>query len=147
MDDLKKKLKGSPSRDIFKHLHKQYMPKQCYGTDLDFVLIAKYPNRIVAFVDYKGLYDTITFSETIAYNILKDIAPVYIIQSNNPEEGPFTIYQYLNGDPAPEPPKVKLELINTFLRWADLKDWESRIRIFKLKKAGEENTGYEKIWR
>ena len=72
MDDKTKILKGSPSRDSFKQLHKSHCPQSYYACDLDFILVAKYPFRIIAFIDYKKHSDKITFSEVIAYNELKN---------------------------------------------------------------------------
>lgn len=130
MDKDKENLKGSPSRDLFKQLHKRMMPRSFYACDLDFVLISKYPNRIVAFIDYKTTKDYPRFSEVVAYNELIKQAPLFIIQSKKDdiETGPFHVFQYLGGDPAPEPPEVDINLVLSCLSWKELAIWEKEIR-------------------
>lgn len=66
MDKDKQDLKGSPTRDTFKRCHKD-LCKQFYACDLDFVLVAKFPYRIISFLDYKKLRENITFSEVITF--------------------------------------------------------------------------------
>lgn len=127
MDEAKQNLTGSPSRDTFKRRHKD-LCKQFYACDLDFVLIAKEPYRIISFLDYKKLRENITFSEVIAYNILKQIAPVYIVRGKDPEKGPFVVWEFKNGDPKPDPPTVELELIKQCETWAVLEIWEMELR-------------------
>ncbi len=124
----KENLIGSPSRDIFKSKHKKLLSKKFYACDLDFILVAKCPFHIVAFLDYKKGREPITFSEVIAYNILKQIAPVFIIRGGKPETGPFKIFKYNNGNPSPEPPIVDLVLIRHCESWTDFGDWEQELR-------------------
>lgn len=130
MDKDKENLKGSPSRDLFKQLHKRMMPRSFYACDLDFVLIAKYPNRIVAFLDYKNKSDSVSFSEVVAYNELIKQAPLFIIicKKDDIEKGPFHVFQYLGGDPKPEPPEVNMNLILNCFSWTELAIWEKEIR-------------------
>jgi hypothetical protein len=94
------------------------------------VLVAKSPFRIVAFLDYKRLYDRVTYSEVIAYNILNDseIAPIYIVRSRQPVDGPFLISRYEWGDPVPNPPTWEETPLRQCGTWADLADWECEIR-------------------
>ncbi len=129
MDDKEKeRLKGSPSRDTFKQKHKVVLNNKFYACDLDFVLVAKYPFRIVAFLDYKRGREGITFSEVVAYNVLLQIAPIYIIRGNDPETGPFQIYKYNWSDPVPEPPNVELIPIRQCEGWPELGNWERELR-------------------
>ena len=130
MDKDKENLKGSPSRDLFKQLHKKMMPRSFYACDLDFVLVSKYPNRIVAFIDYKTKNDPVRFSEVVAYNELIKQAPLFIIISKKDEieSGPFHIFQYFGGNPKPEPPEVEMNLVLNCLSWKELSIWESEIR-------------------
>ena len=93
MNEKKFNLKGSPSRDEFKYQHKRKLPSNFYATDLDLVLVEK-DEGIVAFLDYKKPKDLLTYTETLAYNELIAIAPIYIIVSNNPEHGPFKVISY-----------------------------------------------------
>lgn len=127
MNDDKRNLQGSDRRDIFKRVHKT-LSRRFYACDLDFVWAEKSPPGIVAFVDYKHPSDGVTFSEVLVYNTLLKIAPVYIIESPNPELGPFKVLSYLGGDWRPEPPMVHTELARTCPTWAALEQFEQEIR-------------------
>ena len=90
MDKWTKALRGSPTRDRFKLLHKQMMPSHCYAFDCDLVLVEKYPFAfIVALLDFKIKgFDSITFAEAIGYKRALDAPPpyhypVYIIEGND----------------------------------------------------------------
>lgn len=128
MDDSKKNLKGSPSRDAFKHWHKT-LSSNLYGCDLDFILINKYPEpKIIAAIDYKDLGDSgISFSECIAYNDLKNHYPIYIVYTREPFEQ-FAIWQYLSGNPYPDPPQVKLKHVCNLTSKNEYEKWEFSIR-------------------
>jgi hypothetical protein len=129
MDEWKKGLKGSPSRDIFKAEHKKRAPKSFYACDLDFVLVAKFPSaHIVAILDYKKPRDNVSFSEVIAYNELSKHIPLYIIRGNDPKRGPFIIERYDSGDHRPEPPIVNTTPIRQCESWQDLAEWEKTLR-------------------
>ena len=127
MDDSKRALKGSPSRDLFKQAHKN-LSKQFYSCDIDFVWVGKYPPRIIAFLDFKLPRDRVTFSEVLAYNDLLRIAPVYIVESPDPTTGPFKVYSYSGGDFRPNPPDVELEHIETCPDWLSFGKWERKVR-------------------
>lgn len=129
MDKDKQDLIGSPSRDMFKHLHKK-LSKGFYGCDLDFRLIAKYPREgIVAHLDVKLPNDIITYAEVIGYNEdLKQGIPIYIVRMEDPINGPFKIYQYLNGNPRPDPPDVELRFICQCEDWEAYAIWEQKVR-------------------
>jgi hypothetical protein len=124
----KEALRGSPSRDAFKHAHKVRLASSFYACDLDFIFVAKFPYRIVAFLDYKRMSDGATFSEVIAWNDLMALRPVFIIRSDNPELGPFSIYRFMGGDPAPEPPICDFQSIRQCETWEDLGEWEQELR-------------------
>lgn len=128
MNEGLKNLIGSPSRDTFKQLHKRNCPNSFYACDLDFILVAKYPFRLVAFIDYKKLFDKVTFAEAIAYNELKLVKPVYIIRSRVPESGPFFITRYEYGNPKPDPPDIKVSPVKECKDWQELSDWEDSLR-------------------
>jgi len=128
LDEAKQNLKGSPSRDTFKFMHKK-LSRRLYGCDLDYICVDKYPYRIVCFYDYKSQYEAITFSEVIAFNVLKDLVPVFIVRSRNPETGPFVIFKYEGGDPSPEPPTYSLTLLRQCETWVDFQQWEEQIRL------------------
>jgi len=127
MDKHKQELIGSPSRDLFKYLHKKLSPR-LYATDLDFVLIGRAPYRIIGFVDVKKTDEPLTFAEVVGYNRLKEIAPVYIYYTKDVENGPFEIYQYQEGDPAPEPPRYSQKRVAFCKTWDDLENWELKLR-------------------
>lgn len=128
-DKEKERLKGSPSRDIFKQKHKENMPGLYYACDIDLALVSKYPASIKAILDYKKFTDKITFSEVIAYNDLMNHYPIFIIKSQTPENGPFYIYQYNGGNWHPEPPEVDITEIRRCINWDELSEWENTVRI------------------
>ena len=131
MDDSKKNLTGSPLRDTFKQLHKANCERSFYACDLDFILVRKVPEGILAFIDYKRINELITFSEVLAYNGLVLVAPLYIIRSITPEKGPFTIDRYLSGDWRPEPPIALVKRMVILKDWAALNLWEGTLRTEK----------------
>lgn len=126
-------LMGSPTRDMFKYLHKDKMGRGFYATDLDLALIGK-PDGIaygiIGFIDWKAEGDDLTFSEVIAYNILKLVAPIFIVWGKTPEAGPFRILQYQKGiiNPYPRPPTVHWTPRDICKDWAELKRWEIKLR-------------------
>jgi len=128
MDKKKQDLKGSPKRDIFKHLHKRLDPR-FYATDADFCLVSKYPPGTVAYLDYKGSGDGVTFAEAIQYNkwVLEG-TPVYIIEGRRPETGPFTVKRYLWANWRPDPPDVIYGKAIVAENWAALGNWERELR-------------------
>ena len=132
VDDATQNLEGSPSRDRFKLLHKKKCASSSYACDLDFILVGKSPYRIVAFLDYKLSKDKVTFSEIIAYNILKKIATVYIIRSLKPDNGPFLITRFDGGDPSPNPPVANCSFVKECATWEDFNKWEQDIRRMSL---------------
>ena len=127
MDDAKRQLKGSERRDIFKQKHKE-LNSRFYATDADFCLISKEPPGTVAYLDYKGPGDRVTFTEAIQYNEWMKQAPVYIIEGDNPKTGPFRIRRYLGADWKPEPPKVNYQDEMIAKDWQELGEWESELR-------------------
>jgi len=129
VDDDTKKLEGSPSRDRFKLNHKLLLGKDNWGHDLDFVLVDKYPcYRIVAFLDYKKPRDGVSFSEAIGYNILRQVAPLFIVYGENVESGPFSVYRFESADPKPNPPRVTKTMICKCESWEALGVWEEELR-------------------
>ena len=142
MDKRKLDLKGSPSRDEFKYQHKRKLPSNFYATDLDLALVET-DEGIVAFLDYKNPRDLLTFTETLAYNQLIEIAPVYIIVSEDLEHGPFEVIYY---DEMPPKDYTMEDLRREFLvirleDWGEFKEWEEYIRgrIAKKKELTKNN--------
>ena len=43
-------------------------------------------------------------------------------------DGPFDVFRYLEGDPAPDPPTVRLELVRTCQDWAEFARFEAELR-------------------
>lgn len=127
LDKRKQYLKGSPSRDSFKYQHKK-LSRKLYACDLDFILVAKFPYRIIAFIDYKQGTEPLTFSEVIAFNQLKTIALVFIIRGKEAESGPFQIFKFEGGNPTPNPPTYDLTAIRQCETWQDLEEWEKQLR-------------------
>ena len=138
MDFGKRDLKGSPSRDAFKHWHKQQMSQSFYATDIDLVLVKKWPGSsdrhfIVAIIDYKQEYDCVSFTEAVFYNAcIKMEIPVYIVisdyDSNIDSFGPFEIQRYIWCDPDPDPPYCELIKIVKNGTEKDFWEWEFNLR-------------------
>jgi len=127
MDERKRKLKGSEKRDIFKQKHKE-LDKQFYATDADFCLVSKNPPGTVAYLDYKGSGEGVTFAEAIQYNEWMKHAPVYIVEGSNPETGPFVVRRYLGANWKPDPPVVDYGAEVLASDWAALGEWERALR-------------------
>lgn len=135
MDECKRKLKGSEKRDIFKWAHKQ-LGNGLYATDADLCLISKYPPGTVAYLDFKGSGEGITFAEVIQYNQWMQQAPVFIIEGRDPEHGPFAVKRYLGGDWQPHPPTVNLEHELDADDWQEFGQWERRLRAEYRQRGG-----------
>lgn len=142
MEAFTKQQKGSPSRDHFKWLHKQLLPKDAWAINSDLELVAKYPRPfIVARLDFKVKGDFISFAEAISYKQLIDLpfphtVPVYIIETERnfknddepTENHRFTVQHLLDCDYRPNPPTTKVETVAANLTWDGLKEWEMNLR-------------------
>lgn len=128
MNDDLKHLKGSDRRDTFKQMHKLRLGTGHWGSDLDFMIVDKYPPGIVAFFDYKEPGKSITFAEMLAYNALLMLAPLFIIEGPDPERGPFVISQYKGGNWQPNPPIPELEFVERCPTWNELGKFEDRLK-------------------
>jgi len=127
VNDEKAKLKGSWSRDEFKHEHKRW-GKELYAADLDLVLASKAPPGPIAFLDYKSPTDEVTFAEVLIYEKCKVIAPVVIVTGLHPTLGPFKVWQYVHGDFRPFPPDVWGRHVLDCANYEQLIAWERRLR-------------------
>lgn len=130
-------LKGSPSRDKFKFLHKQKFPDSYWGSDCDFVIIEKWPEPfIVAILDFKKTGDSVTFSEAITYNHfvnLPEPIPVFIVEGtrfegDNTETHRFNVHRYIQANWKPRHVPTQMEKIADNLTWEQLRRWEGRLR-------------------
>lgn len=135
MDDSKRNLKGSEKRDVFKRCHKD-LRGDFYAMDVDLALISKKPPGIVAYLDYKASYDCISFSEAIQYNEWISIVPVYIVESDDPENGPFIIKRYLGADWKPNPPDVNWGEVVMLADWLEFEQWELDLRTEYRRRGG-----------
>jgi len=135
-DDRTRELIGAPSRDKFKRWHKEG-PKTFYGCDIDFLLVSKYPPGIVAILDYKPQMrgGALTFSEVLAYNDFKAHGyQVFIVVAPEPDDwcafqfARFDIYEYLNGDWRPDPPRIDLQKVGDNVDANEYWEWERRLR-------------------
>jgi len=118
-----KNLKGSEKRDIFKWAHKNKMGNaDFYAADADLCLItnSKKNPGVVAYLDYKDVTDDITYTERFLYDEWTASKPVFIVEAADPENGPFTIYQYKSGG-------GKKRLCN-LENWEAFMSWEAEIR-------------------
>jgi hypothetical protein len=136
MDEQKRNLQGSEKRDIFKRKHKECGGK-LYSTDVDFVWVEKSPPGIVAYVDYKGSGESVTFTEAIVYNQWIETTPVYIVKSKNPETGPFEVSAFEGADTKPDPPDTTLRHIITCADWQAFWEWETKLRELYRRKGGK----------
>lgn len=127
MDVNKQFLKGSEKRDIFKQRHKM-LDSGFYATDADLCLVSKFPPGIVAYLDYKGSGEPVTFTECITYNKWMREAPVYIVEGENPESGPFIVRWYLGGNWKPDPPNISYGEAVFLENWIAFGDWERELR-------------------
>lgn len=127
MDEAKRGLKGSEKRDQFKLAHKQ-LDRRFYATDADFCLVSKKPPGTVAYLDYKGSGEGVTFTEAIQYNEWMAHAPVYIVEGRNPTAGPFKIRRYLGANWRPDPPDVNYGDLVVANDWQEFGEWERRLR-------------------
>lgn len=138
MNKHTKAQRGSPSRDLFKWLHKQLLDRRFYAVDCDLELISKTPVPfIVARIDFKTASDGVTFAEAIAYNELVHRCgiPVYIIEAAangfaqaDASQHRFNIYRYKHGDWRPSPPVVDADLEMRAISWSELGRWEDQLR-------------------
>lgn len=131
MDGRTAALKGSPLRDLFKQLHKSELPRHMTGCDLDFVIVEKNPDCIVAFYDLKRTGEAVTFAEVIGYNALLRVAPLYLLFTAGPEAleaGRFEVQRYLGGNRGPNPPTVRTELHARLASWDEFCGWEQGLR-------------------
>lgn len=122
MNERIKNLKGSSKRDIFKWAHKNKMnDAPFYAADADLCLIMSKPKRgVVAYLDYKGSGEPITFTEQILYDEWVTAKPVYIVEGADPENGPFKIHLYKFGG--------ECEHVRTVSDWSEFTRWESEVR-------------------
>ena len=129
----KKDLKGSPSRDEFKYLHKS-LDRKLYACDFDFVLVEKCPAPgIVAVLDYKTPNDKIdVFTEAIAYGDLIRLGiPSYIVQGHA-ESGVFHIQEVVWTEH--KAPTVSVKSTKWTDSWCEYEKWEQSIRSeYKMK--------------
>lgn len=153
MNETTRKQKGSESRDLFKYLHKNLLNSRFFALDSDLELIEKNPIQfIVARLDFKLEGDIISFSEAIAYNQLVKMPepykiPIYIIEAKKPftekdvKNHRFNIYEYVNADWRPNPPRVEKRLISANLGWDELGTWEAQLRNDRKQSIGKLKNG------
>lgn len=120
MNDELKQLKGSEKRDAFKWAHKNKIDRPFYASDCDLCIVSKEPRGVVAYFDYKGSGEGVTWAEGILYDEWAKTKPVFIIEGKDPENGPFTVSKYKVND--------KLELVRELKDWSDFEKWESLLR-------------------
>lgn len=109
---------GSPKLDIFKWAHKQ-MDAPFYAADGDLILVAKSPPGIVAYLDYKGSGEGITYTEQLLYDIWVETNPVFIVRGD-PKYGPFEVSRYIKGGSTVFACNLK--------DWNEFRSWEAEQR-------------------
>jgi len=149
IDEQKRALTGSASRDRFKQLHKEKLPDNCYALDIDFALVEKNQHRgedqplIAAILDFKTASDDLTFTEVLAYNqFLEKNIPVYVVESETNDfaqvdvaDHRFTIKEYNGGNWRLFPPSYECEVLREGATWRVLKKWEDKLRIERRKEV------------
>ena len=126
MDDSKRQLKGSEKRDEFKRRHKD-LDRGFYASDADLCLVSKRPPGVVAYLDYKGSGEPVTFTEAILYNVWMTYAPVFIVEGPA-ASGPFKIKRYKGADWKPRIADVTWGNEEVAATWAAFGEWERRLR-------------------
>ena len=133
-------LRGSKSRDTMRFWHKQPpIPKNFYASDIDFILVEKYPPHVAAILDWKCPGDQVTFTECIAMNDFMNKGYLcYIIWGEHEESVPgkpvlirADIYRYLGGNYRPEPPEIRTERVCQIENEAEWIRWERTVRNAK----------------
>lgn len=126
MNENTKNQVGSPSRDLFKRKHKD-LSRQFFACDMDFVFVEKVPfPDIVAAIDYKQDWDSVTFSESIAYTALvRRGIPVYIV-TGDCESGCFSVKQYIGGHF--KKPVARYSNEFQVQSWEEFEQWEEWLR-------------------
>jgi hypothetical protein len=131
-------LRGSPRRDAFTLAHKRELGPGFYASDVDLVLVDKAEPGIVAFFDCKAPGEPISFAEVIAYEELVPIAPLYVVEVDDPRTGPFTVARYVRGDWGPSPPVVELEPVARLADWRAFLGWELELRRGRVRRIRAE---------
>jgi hypothetical protein len=114
-------LKGSPSRDEFKSLHKTKLGNGFYACDIDLVLVDfRSKNGIVCILDCKRMNELITNTEHKTYQDLGRYHKLFIIRIvEKVEDGHFIINEYRNGEEF---------FMTRTLNWEQFKQWETELR-------------------
>lgn len=120
MNEQIKQLQGSRKRDLFKWAHKNKIDRPFYASDCDLCIVSKEPRGVVAYFDYKGSGEDVTFTETILYDEWSKTKPVYIIEGSDPENGSFVVKKYK--------PKEASEFVCKLNDWSDFEKWEESLR-------------------
>lgn len=132
MSDARRAVKGSPTRDTFKQLHKSRLPRHLFAVDADLALVEKSPFGTVALLDVKCGRDSVSFTEVIFYNdLLRYGVPVFIVQANTVDDLSryhVTVYRYAGGDPRPNPPTCELVEPVTLSGFEQYAAWENALR-------------------
>lgn len=63
-------------------------------------------------------------------------APVFIVEGDDPNEGPFKIKRYLGADWRPEPVDVNYGDVIYVQDWQGFEDWERELRLEYRKRGG-----------
>lgn len=123
MDKQTRELKGSPSRDLFKWLHKERLGNGFPACDADLVLCQfrfgkSFP---IALLDFKTTRDKVTDTERGFYDWLEaNGLPVYIVTGTDMDESDIR--------------QMKVSKFGTDLElfcgdWLRFKAWEQKLRF------------------
>jgi len=134
-------------RFMWSHRHEAGLDKH-YVSDIDMVMVDKHPLRITAFADFKMPDEDIRFSQSVAYESLREKAPVFIIQaeqsllSTSTGSQTFTVKRF-NGliDHQPHPPEIDLEVVKRSIPWGGLVNYDSESDF--IRNGGDGLIGWE----
>ena len=128
MNANKRQLYGSPTLDCFKHRHKT-IDLPLYASDIDLLLIDFDPHpQILACLDYKTKWDSITKTECIVYdNFIRMNIPVFIVQGDS-VTGKFEIKQMHSADLHNDKANARLTTVARTNCYEQYGKWELSLR-------------------
>lgn len=142
----------SEDEQCFRDLHRVAGLDEHYATDLDLVFADKKPKRITAFIEFKNPDESITFTQSVVFDKLTDIADVFIIRardelaSQERNKHRFDVLKFIETvDSQPHPPIIETELIHENISWGGKIEHPSKLDF--IKNGGDGLIGWEHVLR
>lgn len=143
MDEAKRRLRGSASRDAFRLWHKHLGNR--YACDRDLIEIDKHlgietGDPTLWHIEWQSNQDAgLTFTETMLNNFeISRSHRVYLYKAQTDNTLPFQILRYCDGDWRPEPPIVRVSSIAMITTAEQYIEWYEKTR----KRVWQERTGH-----